>query len=402
VQIQILLLMYKLSLPGPAPPPPPPPGKKKRRRIEMEPDPTAEDYLESFMDKLSTWQLIDTVDRPRSHLNAEKQTGNAKSDKDDRDWIQAFAEDVVEQEYVECGCHVPYSVVKFLRFKNHLPDLCAALRSKVFPSSPFSDPEDDAETHSTAPTSRNGSIEPQPIPKPRAPSRSLSTHAIPHAPSTSSSPTLSASSRATTATKANRALARSRSRSHSVSLAQEQEERERLLNEAQPKKRILNREVSMSRVFKPKAAPSKTETKRSERPPLQMELKGKKLDLGVTLVDETPEKPRVLSASLSAAGGSFMFGQPRFGFPPMNGNGKMVEKPEHPPLAPLNEHDDDEEEWMMDSSPDIVLLNPPLKGRGGRMNDEADEGEDEGEDELMMVATPTKPSRFDGARKRKR
>ena len=100
VQIQILLLMYKLSLPGPVPPPPPSPGKKKRRRIEMEPDPTTEDYLESFMDKLSTWQLVGTLDRPKPRLNAEKQAGNAKSNMDDRDWIQIFAEDVVEREYV--------------------------------------------------------------------------------------------------------------------------------------------------------------------------------------------------------------------------------------------------------------------------------------------------------------
>jgi hypothetical protein len=92
--------MYKLSLPGPAPPPAPPSGKKKRRRVEIEPDPTTEDYLESFMDKLSTWQLVGTLDRPKSHLNAEEQTGKAKSNMDDRDWIQIFVEDVVEREYV--------------------------------------------------------------------------------------------------------------------------------------------------------------------------------------------------------------------------------------------------------------------------------------------------------------
>jgi len=67
-----LLLMYKLSLPVPATPPPPPPGKKKRRRIEIEPDPTTEDHLGSFGDKLSTWQLVGTLDRPKYHLSAEK------------------------------------------------------------------------------------------------------------------------------------------------------------------------------------------------------------------------------------------------------------------------------------------------------------------------------------------
>jgi len=100
----MLLLMYKLSLPGPIPPPTVPPGKKKRRRlkieIEADPDPTMEDYLESYMDKLSTWQLVGALDRPNSNLSAQKQIGNPKSQTDDRDWIQIFAEDIVEREYV--------------------------------------------------------------------------------------------------------------------------------------------------------------------------------------------------------------------------------------------------------------------------------------------------------------
>jgi len=105
VQIQILLLMYKLSLPGPIPPPTVPPGKKKKKRrleieMEVDPDPTAEDYLESYMDKLSTWQLVGALDRPKSNPSADKQTGNPKSKTDDRDWIQMFAEDIVDREYV--------------------------------------------------------------------------------------------------------------------------------------------------------------------------------------------------------------------------------------------------------------------------------------------------------------
>jgi len=80
-----------------------------------------------------------------------------------------------------------------------------------------------------------------------------------------------------------------------------------------------------------------------------VEPKPKKLDLGVTLVEETPEKPRVFSASLSATGGSLAFGQPKFGFSPTNGNEKTVEKPEPPPsLAQVDDEDDAEEEWMMD------------------------------------------------------
>ena len=150
----------------------------------------------------------------------------------------------------------------------------------------------------------------------------------------------------------------------------------------------------MSRVFKPKAIVSKFGTK---KPALKVEQKPKKLDLGVTLVEETPEKPRVLSASLSATGGSLSFGQPKFGFLPMNGNGKTVERLDPPsPLAPVDDADDDEEEWMMDSSPDIVLLNPSSKGHGDEM------GEEEDEDDELMMATPSKPSRSGRAPKRRK
>ena len=94
--------MYKLSLPGPSPPLPVPAGKKRRRRIdvEMDPDPTTEDYIETYMDKLSTWQLGSALDGPRSNQTAEKPPGNPKSKTDDRDWTQIFAEDIVEREYV--------------------------------------------------------------------------------------------------------------------------------------------------------------------------------------------------------------------------------------------------------------------------------------------------------------
>jgi len=165
-------------------------------------------------------------------------------------------------------------------------------------------------------------------------------------------------------------------------LAQEQEQRERLLYEAQPKKRILNREVSMSRVFKPKAVVSKLGTK---KPAPKVEPKPKKLDLGVTLVEETPEKPRVLSASLSTTSGSLAFGKPKFGFFTIQRQRKDSGETGSS-LAPVDDADDDEEEWIMDSSPDIVLLNPSSKRHGDEMDEEEDE------DELMMT-TPSKPSR---------
>jgi hypothetical protein len=163
----------------------------------------------------------------------------------------------------------------------------------------------------------------------------------------------------------------------------------------------------MSRVFKPKVVPSKLEAKKSEKIQVKVEPRAKKLNLGVMLVEETPEKPRVLSASLSAAGGSLAFGQPKFGFGllPTNGNGKTTERAEPPPSSPLafvNEKEDDgdgEEEWMMDSSPDVVLLNPSSKRRG--VNDEmVDEEDGEKDEDELMMATPSKPSRAGRGRKR--
>ena len=150
----------------------------------------------------------------------------------------------------------------------------------------------------------------------------------------------------------------------------------------------------MSRVFKPKAASSKLEMKKSEKLPVKVESRTRKLDLGVTLVEKTPEKPKVLSASLSAAGGSLAFGQPKFGLLPTNGNGKTVERvePSLPPLAPANEleeegdGDGEEEKWMMDSSsPDIVLLS--TSSRGCVVDGEMDNDEQE-EEEVAMMATP--------------
>jgi len=52
-------------------------------------------------------------------------------------------------------------------------------------------------------------------------------------------------------------------------------------------------------------------------------------------------------------------------------------------LVSVNDEDDGKEEWMVDSSSDIVWLNPLPKGPGDEMDEEGDE------DELMMT-TPSK------------
>src|ERR1700728_705678 len=111
------------------------------------------------------------------------------------------------------------------RFKSNLRDLTALLRTKVFPHSPFSPPPSPLRPRSP----------PSQHPSPGS-SRAVST--LPLVPSTrGGDPPI-----------------RSRSRSLSISLAQEQEQDANARAAARTtKKRVMNREVSMSRVFKGKA-----------------------------------------------------------------------------------------------------------------------------------------------------
>ena len=87
VQIQILLYFLKLSLPGSPPPPPESTKKQKRSREPPTPSTTTEDELEAFMDKLSMWQLIGNLD-----------IVGVPGTKEERDWTQIFAEDIVERQ----------------------------------------------------------------------------------------------------------------------------------------------------------------------------------------------------------------------------------------------------------------------------------------------------------------
>ena len=54
--------------------------------------PSTQDRLESFMDKLSMWQLV-------HGLESKSQT-NTDGKKSDRDWMQIFCEDLVEPQCV--------------------------------------------------------------------------------------------------------------------------------------------------------------------------------------------------------------------------------------------------------------------------------------------------------------
>ncbi|THV08179.1 hypothetical protein K435DRAFT_847070 [Dendrothele bispora CBS 962.96] len=346
--VQILFHLLIVSLPGPRPLPksnlneisaPSSPSaptsalpelshvkrrKMKRQKKNVVPKPPApslntEDHLERLMDKLSMWQLMGDLDP----------TGTTKRKKDELDWMQLFCRNVVEPQ-----------------FKSTLPELCSLLRTKVFPNSPFSDEEQDRQqqedstslmvskhARTTVRSSSPDTTEARPLKRARTvsstslfsnntskpPKSSTSKHlSVPSSSSSANrrhpSPALS-----TTSTTSNsqhlhprsRTLERSRSRSLSVTLAEEEhqkavEAKERQRQRADSvgiggvKKRVLTREVSMSR--KPKAKP---QAQASGSGLMEKTVKavptgngGKKKDLVVTLVEATPEKPtRVIVGS---------------------------------------------------------------------------------------------------------
>ncbi|KAF7309434.1 hypothetical protein MIND_00314200 [Mycena indigotica] len=260
VQIQILLHLFKLSLSGPSPPPDmsQSPRKKRRKIGEREPPPLSlEDRLEAFMDKLSMWQLMGTLD-----------TGlRQRHDTQDRDWMQTFCVEVVEP-----------------RFGTILANQISLLREKVFPHSPFSDTDDADEWDAPGPKPPTAQLQRTKTTANTSRSRTNSTVAT-------LDPKASVSDRA-------------RSRSLSVTLAEE-EQRERQRVEADDgRRRVLKREVSMKRSFTPTLSVRDTAeaAKRAEEKRKEVEGQQKKRAeeaakereriQGVTLVEATPVKPR--------------------------------------------------------------------------------------------------------------
>jgi len=161
----------------------------------------------------------------------------------------------------------------------------------------------------------------------------------------------------------------------------------------------------MSRVFKPKAKGRADAGKpaKIEAPPVS-KAKSKRT-VGVTLVEETPMKPKAKQKA-----GSLRFGQAQgsltrtFSF----GVKDITVNPRSNPA----QDDDNDEEWMMDSSPDIVLLNPQAaasrssRSRSGSIGSAAGQDssivkpkgdvDDDSDDELGAMAvdlTPSRPSR---------
>ena len=213
------------------------------------------------------------------------------------------------------------------RFKLLLPGLCSLLKSKVFPNSPFSDID-------TATTSRSSSPE------------------LPVVPSLPMS-----SSDLVTSTASSRSLSRVRSRSLSASLAQEREARERSVSIGPGKKRALNREVSMLRTFKPRPKPKTSKTTSD----LQFNAHGKPQTgkAEIILVEDTPQRPRAVGRKASQSNCDSTSSNDVFGTRQSNQYlfGTRTDKT------------DDDDAWMLDSSPDVFLLQPGRKA-GGNSDDE--------------------------------
>ncbi|TEB36846.1 hypothetical protein FA13DRAFT_1088137 [Coprinellus micaceus] len=284
-----MLYFLKLSLPAP---PQTDKGKRRRRR-SFSAEVTTEEYLEQFMDRLSMWQLLEAVQSTRGDKVEE------------RDWMQSFCEEIVEPE-----------------FRNLLPNLCSLLRSKVFPHSPFSDTESDTST--TRASSPAEESQPASRGISRAPSQAKGFQ--PDA----------------------RALARERSRSLSMSLAQEREQ----TTAAPTKKRMGTREISMSRIFKARSKPTTAATSgKPEHEPQPSQSQSRAKDVGVTLVEDTPAKPRDRTVSFSQT--QAMYPSSRNLFTRQD--------------SALSVATDNDDAWQISSSPDIMMLASP-----GKTDDDGD------------------------------
>ncbi|KAJ8087009.1 hypothetical protein PM082_005834 [Marasmius tenuissimus] len=367
IQIQILLHLLLLSLPGPSPPPPPPPPElssvKRRKQLRKKPAPTpsTEDRLESFMDKLSTWQLM--VDLSTSPSK------NKRRNEDDLDWMQSFCQNVIEPQ-----------------FKSILPEQCSLARSKLFPQSPFTDEEDESETQVTPPVGA-GSAETRPTKRARtisnlAPPKSASTSRFPSPALSTTSSHVDSKQRQSSKQPEPRKLERSRS----LSLSLAEEERERRRASSIGPSRMLTREISMSRSFKNIAKAQQQAGSESQGTALKsgMEVKPAKStsskDPGVTLVEATPAKPKESKVrALSRAASQSQTLVPESPTKSSTGLMRMLSRTS----TIEGEEGEEEDEWQLPGTSSPAPLFLP--------------GEDGSDDELQLasqggsvVATPTK------------
>ncbi|KAF8452540.1 hypothetical protein L210DRAFT_846508 [Boletus edulis BED1] len=361
VQIQILLYLLKLSLPGPCSPLPRvkipandvvPSTKKKRQKERAKYIvPSTHERLESFMDKLSMWQLVINM----NDLNKNR---------DERDWMQAFCENVVERQ-----------------FKSTLPDMCALLRRKLFPHSPFS-ADDDTDTRSSPESQVAGSNHPRPS---RKLARSSTSTSVSQSKSKPNPKPIQRSSSVVSHTTASDA--RSRSRSLSVSLAQDASARRSSSTSGTSLKRALSREVSMSRGFKPRAQqsqasrPNTSGTKVAAKPKRE-DKKEDNRSQGVTLVTATPTKPKVRGNSRNHGHASSQSQtrafSPNLGVGPEDDHDVTGNDIDHEGMTQVRDEDEDEELWLPDSSPDVLLLGPRKRAASGSSSSRGLSDPDEG------------------------
>ncbi|KAF5371338.1 hypothetical protein D9758_004084 [Tetrapyrgos nigripes] len=436
--IQILIHFLLISLPGPRPSPSDPPAPApqppipalshvKRRKVRQEkimapkptpPSLTTEDHLERLMDKLSMWQLMGDLD-PTGTPKARKRANST-------------------------GCNS--SVVMSLNLNEE----------KEAAKDDASSADIDTRPHKRARTSV--SVAEVSI---KRDSSKLSKHLTVSSSSSSTrhpSPALSTTS-STSHTRErhpSRPLERSRSRSLSVTLAEEEhqkavEAKERQRQRADSvgiggvKKRVLSREVSMTRVFKPKARSQTTmvAVEKTVKPVVKTEPK----DLVVTLVEATPEKPRIvpgrtLSRSQlqqavpplplllphSSSSASSLPTAPKLALPEediflqpgsqQTGQSRTRSKSPGPnglnlsdlsELSELSEPEGDvdevgssdaevepEEIWYppASSSPDVLLLSDKSLHKQDISPSGSDSGDEGDDDDWQAMNTPTKASRF--------
>lgn len=129
--IQILLYLLKISLPGPCPAPsfisPPeesttsPSKKRKHPREERKaPVELLEEQLELYMDKLSSWQLMDSINpqhaRDLSFMDIAIAADSKGKPKDDRHWTVAFSQEIVDILYETFYIHYIISWYKSYKF----------------------------------------------------------------------------------------------------------------------------------------------------------------------------------------------------------------------------------------------------------------------------------------------
>jgi hypothetical protein len=159
----------------------------------------------------------------------------------------------------------------------------------------------------------------------------------------------------------------------------------------------------MSRVFKSKPKMQRTESKKELTVGQGKEKAGGKTssrDVGVTLVEETPVKPRARSCSQSQVqsqvnsqpAGSQRQATGRSGSSSFRAGGLFALERSKMADETL---EDSEEIWQLHSSPDVLLLNPePKKGGGGSvfggMMSDVDEDDEDGD---FRMLTPSKPFR---------